>query len=388
MSRLLLALTFTLFLSAPVAAQPIIPSSPELAARAWILIDSETGRLLAEHAADELLEPASLTKMMTVYIVSEEIESGRLNESDEVLVSVNAWQKGGTTSGGSTMFLSPNTRVPVIDLLRGVIIQSGNDASIALAEHIAGSEESFAEVMNTQAQRLGMTQTHFDNATGLPADTHLTTARDMAILAQAVVRDHPAHYALYAEKEFEYAGINQPNRNELLWRDASVDGIKTGHTESAGYCLVASAERDGMRLITVVMGTDTMQARATESQKLLTWGFRYYETREVYSAGAQLAEQQVWKGVADQAMIGIDRDLVLTLPRGDADAVQAEISVDPILEAPLALGQQVGLLKVSYRGETLAEVPLVVQQEVESAGFFGRFWDGLLLFFMRLFGRI
>lgn len=383
-----LILATVLVLPLVTTAQPIIPSSPELAAKSWILIDAQTGEVLAENAADEILEPASLTKMMTVYIVSEEIESGRLSEDEEVNISVNAWQKGGTTSGGSTMFLSPDTRVKVIDLLRGVIIQSGNDASIALAEHIAGSEESFAEVMNTQAQRLGMTHTHFENSTGWPAEGHVTTARDMAILARAVVRDHPDHYSLYAEKEFEYAGINQPNRNELLWRDASVDGIKTGHTESAGYCLVASAERDGMRLISVVLGTDSMQARAVESQKLLTWGFRYYSTQQFYSAGDQMTEQQIWKGQSDILPIGVAEDVFLTIPRGDSQALEAEIAVEPILEAPIALGQEVGRMKITYRGETLRELPLVAQQEVEASGFFGRLWDGLVLFVMKLFGRI
>jgi D-alanyl-D-alanine carboxypeptidase (penicillin-binding protein 5/6) len=325
---------------------------------------------------------------MTTYIVSEEIEQGRLAETDEALVSVNAWEKGGTKSGSSTMFLSPNTRVPVIDLLRGVIIQSGNDASIVLAEHIAGSEESFAEVMNAQAQRLGMTDSHFANATGWPADGHVSSARDLAILARAVIQDHPQHYSLYAEKEFEYNGINQPNRNELLWRDASVDGIKTGHTESAGYCLVASADRDGMRLISVVMGADSTQARANESQKLLTWGFRYYTTHQAYTAGDVLADQQVWKGENDQVQIGVGEDIFLTVPRGDIEALQAEMSIDGILQAPLKRGDQVGRLKINYRGETLQELPLIVQQDVESAGFFGRVWDSLVLFFMRMFGRI
>jgi D-alanyl-D-alanine carboxypeptidase (penicillin-binding protein 5/6) len=383
-------LVFAAALTLPllVAAQPIIPSSPQLAAKSWILIDAQTGEVLAEKAADEVLEPASLTKMMTIYIVSEEIEAGRMSEDEEVSISVNAWQKGGTTSGGSTMFLSPDTQVEVIDLMRGVIVQSGNDASIALAEHIAGSEESFAEVMNAQAQRLGMTQTHFENSTGWPAEGHVTTARDMAILAAAVVRDHPDHYELYAEREFEYAGINQPNRNELLWRDASVDGIKTGHTESAGYCLVASAERDGMRLISVVMGTDSLQARAVEPQKLLTWGFRFYNTQQFYSAGDQMTEQQVWKGRSDILSIGVAEDVFLTIPRGDSQALEAEITVDSILQAPVDLGQEVGRMKITYRGETLRELPLVAQEQVEAAGFFGRLWDGLVLFVMQLFGRI
>ncbi len=373
-------------LTAP--AQPVIPSAPDLAARAWILMDATTGQVLAERNADLQLEPASLTKMMTTYIVSEEIEAGRLREDDEVLVSVNAWEKGGAASGSSTMFIPPNTRVSVIDLMRGVIIQSGNDASIALAEHVAGSEESFAEVMNAFARRMGMTNTHFVNATGWPADNHLSTARDMALLARAVIQDHPEHYHIYAERDFEYNNIRQPNRNELLWRDTSVDGVKTGHTNAAGYGLVASAQRDGMRLISVVLGTESMRARADESQKLLTWGFRYYSTHQAYRAGDQLASQQVWKGRNDQVRIGVDEDVVLTIPRGDQSALQAEIALDPVLEAPLAQGQEVGRLRLSYRGEILRELPLVTQEEVPAAGFFSRFWDGLVLFFMRLFGQI
>lgn len=294
-------LAFALLIATTCAyAQPIIPSAPQIDAKAWILIDAATGTVLTEHNADEMLPPASLTKMMTAYIVSDEIEAGRLSESEEVLVSVNAWEKGGAKSGGSTMFLAPNSRVPVIDLMRGVIIQSGNDASIVLAEHLAGSEEGFADVMNQRAQQLGLTSTQFRNATGLPDEGHYTTARDLSTLAAAMIENHPEHYAIYAEKEYEYNGIKQPNRNQLLWRDSSVDGMKTGHTEEAGYCLVASAERSGMRLISVVMGTDSMNARTSESQKLLTWGFRSYMTYDAYSAEDVLTTADVWKGKLSQ----------------------------------------------------------------------------------------
>lgn len=369
-------------------AQPLIPAAPELAAKAWLLMDTKTGEVLAEHNADELLPPASLTKMMTAYIASEEIELGRMSEEDRVRVSVNAWEKGGAKSGGSTMFLPPNEDARVIDLLRGVIIQSGNDSAIALAEHIAGAEDAFADVMNQQAALLGMNNTHFANATGLPDDSHMTTARDLAKLAVAVIEDHPEHYSIYAEKEFEYNGISQPNRNQLLWRDSSIDGLKTGHTEAAGFCLVASGVRNGMRLVSVVMGTRSEQARATESQKLLSWGFRYYMTHRLYGAEDILSTEQVWKGKADAVDLGVEEEIYLTIPRGAENLLEANLSVESILEAPLNLGQQVGALTISYQDEQILEKPLVVKTEVESAGFFSRLWDGIKLFIMKLFGRI
>src|SRR5690554_6328676 len=247
----------------PQASAPLIPPAPTVAASSYLLIDADSGKVLTEHNADTPLPPASLTKMMTSYIASMEILKGQLREEDEVLVSEKAWRMG-----GSKMFIEVGNRVRVIDLLRGVIIQSGNDASVALAEHIAGSEESFADLMNSHARRLGMNDTHFENATGLPGENHVSSARDMAIMAKAIIEDDPQHYAIYKEKEFVWNGIRQPNRNLMLWRDNTVDGLKTGHTDEAGYCLVASAKRDGMRLISVVMGTASEQARAAETQKL------------------------------------------------------------------------------------------------------------------------
>jgi len=383
------AFVFLLFfnLSPIVLAQPLIPAAPELAATAWLLMDTKTGRVLAEHNADEILPPASLTKMMTGYIVSEEIKAGRLSESSMVRVSENAWEKGGTKSGGSTMFLPPNEDASVIDLMRGVIIQSGNDAAIALAEHIAGDEQAFADIMNQQAIILGMTNTHFVNSTGWPDEAHLTTARDMAKLATAIIEDHPEHYEIYAEKEFEYNGITQPNRNQLLWRDSSIDGLKTGHTEAAGYCLVASGQRNGMRLVSVVMGARSEQARATESQKLLSWGFRYYMTHKLYSAENVLTTERIWKGKTDTVDLGVNDEVYLTIPRGAEDLLEANISVGNNLQAPLAEGDQVGTLSISYEGEEILTQPLVAKTEVEQAGFFARLWDGLKLFMMKLFGR-
>jgi len=284
------------------------------------------------------------------------------------------------------MFLPPNKDATVIDLLRGIIIQSGNDAAIAIAEHISGSEEAFADVMNQQAAILGMKDTFFANSTGLPDPLHRTTARDLAILATAVIEHHPEHYSIYAEKEFEYNGINQPNRNQLLWGDSSIDGLKTGHTEEAGYCLVASGVRNGMRLVSVVMGTNSQQSRATESQKLLSWGFRYYMTHKLYSAEDILASEKVWKGKVNSVDLGIEEEIYLTIPRGAEDLLEANISVESTLEAPLALGQSVGLLSINYEGDEIVSRPLIVKEEVEAAGFFSRLWDGIKLFILSLFG--
>ena len=381
-------LVFASALSFGLTAQPLIPAAPDLAAQAWLLIDAETGSVLAERSPDEQLPPASLTKMMTAYIVSEEIEAGTISEEDEALVSENAWRKGGTNSGGSTMFLPPNERARIIDLMRGVIIQSGNDASIVLAEHIAGSEEVFADVMNQQAQRLGMRDSYFVNATGLPDLAHRTTARDLATLAKAIINDHPEHYKIYSEKSFEYNGISQNNRNKLLWQDASVDGLKTGYTQEAQYCLVASGERNGMRLISVVLGARSENARITESQKLLSWGFRYYLTHQLYSAGELLETQRLWKANQDTVDLGIAEDMYLTIPRGAENLLDAKMSISTVLEAPLALGEEVGTIQITYQGQPILDAPIVVTSEVEKSGFFSGLWDSIILFVMGMFGKI
>ena len=276
-------------------AQPvIIPAPPEVAASSYILIDAESGRVIMEKNADQPLPPASLTKMMTSYVVEYEAERGKIKYTDPVLISVNAWR-----TGGSKMFVREGTTVSVEDLLKGIIIQSGNDASVAIAEHIAGSESAFADIMNQDAKVLGMNNTHFVNATGLPAQNHYSSARDLAILAKALITHFPEQYKIYAEKYFTWNDIRQPNRNLLLWRDNTVDGLKTGHTDEAGYCLVASAVRDGMRMISVVLGTTSEEARARETQKLLSYGFRYFETHHLYSPGVTLQDAQVWKGAVD-----------------------------------------------------------------------------------------
>lgn len=340
---------------------------------------------MVEHNADEARPPASLTKMMTAYVVSDEIRRGELSEQDEVLISEDAWRRGGTTSGGSTMFLKPKTKVSVIDLLKGVIIQSGNDASIALAQHLAGSEAAFADVMNQYAQLLGMQNTHFVNSTGWPAETHLSTARDLAILANATIHDHPHHYKIYAEKNFNYNGINQPNRNLLLYRDPSVDGLKTGYTKSSGYCLVSSAEKKGMRLITVVLGTKSKEARAVETQKLLAYGFRYFQTHPLYKASDELSSSRVWKGVSDQVSLGVTDEVIITIPKGSAGDLKAEVSVDSKIEAPITKGQTLGELSVTLAGRTVYKGPLVSLNDIEQSGIFARLKDSIVQFVMEMF---
>lgn len=375
----------SVLVSVPATAAVIMPGPPSLAATAYILMDAETGEVLVENNADETLPPASLTKMLTAFIVSDEIARGKMKETDTVLITDDAWSRGGAKSGSSTMFLNPRTRVPVIDLLKGVIIQSGNDASIALAQHLAGSEDAFADVMNQYAQLLGMQNSHFVNATGWPAEGHVTTARDMAILARAVINDHPEHYELYAEKYFSYNDINQPNRNRLLHRDPSVDGLKTGHTEEAGYCLVASAKKQGMRLISVVLGARSEESRAVESQKLLAYGFRYYQTHTLYDKGAELTRAKVWKGQVDELALGVGEKVTITIPRGAKDELQAEMLVDSQIEAPISAGQTLGEFRVTWKGDDVFTAPLIALTEVEQSGFFARMWDSVVIFFSGLF---
>ncbi len=381
MQKLFSAAILMMLTLAVQAQQVIIPAPPGLAASAYLLMDADTGTVLVEHEADMVVPPASLTKMMTSYIVSEEVEQGRISEEDMVNISVKAWQKG-----GSKMFVREGTQVKLKDLLRGVIIQSGNDASIALAEHVAGSEEGFADIMNQTAAQLGMTSTHFENSTGWPAEGHVTTARDMAILARAVIRDHPEHYDLYKEKYFSYNGINQANRNRLLFRDESVDGLKTGHTEEAGYCLVASAVRRDMRLISVVMGTSSENARAAETEKLLSYGFRYYQTQAIYNAGDELERKRVWYGKQEEVVLGVAEEIRLTIPRGAENSLDAKMHIDETIKAPIAVGDELGSLTIDLKGERLVDVPLVALEPVEEAGFFQRLIDAIKLFFIKIFG--
>ncbi|MCB2423676.1 D-alanyl-D-alanine carboxypeptidase family protein [Thalassolituus alkanivorans] len=377
---LIVSVMISAITASAVQAEVIVPKAPDLDASAYVLMDADSGRVLVEHNADERLPPASLTKMMTSYIAVHELELGNVTEQTQVPISVKAWRKG-----GSKMFVREGTEVALIDLLRGIIVQSGNDASVAVAEYFAGSEEAFAGWMNQYAERFGMTNTHFENATGWPAEGHLSTAGDIAKLALHIVKDHPHYYKLYAEKYYEYNDIRQPNRNKLLWRDPSVDGLKTGHTDEAGFCLAASAVRDNTRLIAVVMGTRSEEARARETQKLLAYGFRYYETRKVYNAEEVLQTNPVWLGKTETADIGLEKELYLTLPRGMKGELEVNILTDEFLEAPIVKGQVVGTLTVSMEGEVQAERPLIALSDVEEAGFFGRLWGSIKLFFARLF---
>ncbi len=374
-------LVFLSVISFLTLAQPaLIPSPPQVSASSYLLMDADSGEVIVENNADERLPPASLTKMMTAYIVEHEVARGNINLYDEVPVSVKAWK-----TGGSKMFIKEGTKVLLEDLLKGVIIQSGNDASIALAEYVAGSESAFADIMNQQATLLGMTNSQFMNATGLPAEGHYASARDLARLALAIIKDYPEQYSLYAEKYFTYNNIRQPNRNRLLWRDKSVDGLKTGHTEAAGFCLVASAERDGMRLISVVMGTNSEDARARETQKLLNYGFRYYQTHQLYTAGQVLTDSRVWGGEFDQFDLGVANDIVVTIPRGQKSELDAQLQLDPVIEAPVEVGQEFGRLMVKLGEETVVDAPLVALDDVPEGGFFKRIWDMIKLFFIGLF---
>jgi len=376
---------FLLSTPAVWANQQVIPSAPQLAAKSYVLLDAASGKVLVENNGDQRLPPASLTKLMTAYIATLEIRKGKIGEQDLVPISEHAWRTGGAASGGSTMFLPLNSQATVDDLLHGVIIQSGNDASIALAEYIAGSEDAFADMMNETAARLGMSNSHFMNATGLPHPEHYSSAHDMAILARAIINEDQQHYAIYAQKEFLWNNIKQGNRNLLLWRDKTVDGLKTGHTEEAGYCLVASAVRDGARMITSVFGTVSESARAAETQKLLTYGFRFFETRTFYKQGQELAQAQVWKGAVRQVKAGLASDLSLTLPKGQLEKLQAGMVFNPQLTAPIAQGDVIGKVEVKLGEEVVHSTDLIALEAVEEGSFFRRLWDSISLFFFGLF---
>ena len=360
--------------------EQLIPSPPDLAASSWVLMDASTGQLLVNHNGDQRLPPASLTKMMTAYIVEQEIDGGSISDTDMVSVSENAWR-----TGGSRMFIQEGTQVSVENLLRGVVVQSGNDASVALAEYVAGSESAFADLMNQQAQRLGMQNSHFMNPTGLPHDDHYSSAHDLAILARHIITDFPDHYQVYSEKYFTYNDIRQPNRNRLLWRDPDVDGLKTGHTEAAGYCLVASAKKQDTRLIAVVMGTNSDEARAAETQRLLNYGFRFFQTRKLYDAGSVLNEARIWGGASDTVRLGVQNEVSMTVPRGSADNLTARLNLPETLRAPIQAGQQVGTLEIKSGDEVLGQQPLVALEGVEEGSIFKRVWDSIVLFVTGLF---
>ena len=370
-------------LGVPLWGQPpavaVLPDPPAIAGDGYVLMDADTLKILAEDNSREPLPPASLAKIMTGYVVAVELEGGRIDAANDVPVSVNAWQ-----TPGSRMFVREGTTVVLEDLLRGVIIQSGNDASVALAEFVAGGEDAFADMMNQHAALLGMSGSRFANATGLPHDDQHTTARDLAILTQQLIRRFPEHYAMYSERSFKYNGIEQPNRNRLLWRDRTVDGVKTGYTKKAGYCLVASAERDGMRLISAVMGAASDAVRVRESQKLLSYGFRYFETHKLYDNEVPLKTSEVRYGSPNEVSMGVLEAIYVTIPRGRYHDIEATLDIPEALEAPIAEGDVLGELRVSLDGEALATSPLIAREEVAELEFFARFFEGIYFFFRDL----
>ena len=359
--------------SVPTGPAPI-PAAPVLGAKSYILQDFYSQQVLVEHNADMRVEPASITKLMTSYVVFKELAAGKIKLEDTVVVSEAAWR-----TGGSRMFIDPSMSPVVLDLIKGMIIQSGNDACVALAEHIAGTEEAFADLMNHYSVELGMSGSHFMNSTGLPHEDHYTTARDVARLSSAIINEFPEYYAWYSEKEFTFNEIRQHNRNTLLWRDPAIDGLKTGHTESAGYCLASSALRDGMRLVAAVMGSDSESSRASESQTLLNYGFRFFETIQLYEAKAELATAKVWKGTSEEVSTGLAQPLFITIQRGRYDDLDAKVELQSELVAPLPEGTVVGSINISLDDQIVASRELVTLAAIEEAGFMGRTWDGLMM---------
>jgi len=358
----------------PALAQVPIPAAPASSASGYILLDHNSGQVLASRNENERLDPASITKLMTAYATFRSLRDGRIRLDDQVTVSERAWR-----TGGSRTFIEVGTRVAVSDLLQGMIVQSGNDASVALAEHVAGAEDTFAQLMNQYAAELGMTQTSYQNSTGLTADNHYTSARDIATLAAAIIEEFPEYYNWYSQLEFTYNDITQRNRNTLLWRDIGVDGLKTGYTSSAGYCLVTSAERDGMRLISVILGTDSPAARARESEALLNYGFRFFETRLVYAAGRPVTEARIWKGARENTGLVTREAVYVTVPRGSADKVEIALDLPRQLVAPVAADSPLGQLRVQLDGQLLVEAPLYPQEAIAEGSLWQRSRDSVLL---------
>ncbi|MEI6897567.1 MAG: serine hydrolase [Psychromonas sp.] len=380
----LLLITFTLSFNI-LAAPRVIPSAPAIAAKGYLLVDFASGTVLAEGNSEKKLAPASLTKMMTSYIIGQELKKGNLKLTDKVMISENAWSKNYPDS--SKMFIEVGKEITVADLNRGIIVQSGNDACVAMAEHIAGSESAFSDLMNSWATQLGMYNTHFVNSHGLHSEEHYTTPVDMGILATALIRDVPDEYRIYSEKSFKFNGIVQYNRNGLLWdKSLNVDGIKTGHTSAAGYSLIASATKDDMRLISVIMGTKSDAARKIESKKLLNWGFRFFETMTPYKAGEQLATERIWMGDKEMIRLGVAVDTHLTLPRGQAKNLQADFIISHELRAPIKKGEVVGEVHYSFADESIATYDLIALEAVEEGGLFSRLIDYIKLLFSGWFG--
>lgn len=358
----------------------ISPTPPSIAGSANYMIDFNSGKVLSEKNAELKIEPASLTKIMTGYVVFNELKLGRIQLDDMVDISAKAWKMP-----GSRMFIEVGKKVSVEDLIKGMIIQSGNDASVALAEYIARSEDNFAQLMNQYAAQLGMENTNFENATGLPGPNHLTTAKDLAILSKALIQDFPEYYSWYSEKSFTFNGITQYNRNRLLWQDETVDGLKTGHTNSAGYCLVSSAKKENMRIISVVVGADNATQRISESQKLINYAFRFFETHKLFDQDQRLDETKVWGGNLDQIGVGLEEDLYVTVPRSQFENIKIEKNLPTDLNAPIAKGDKIGEIVISLHDEVLSTKPLVALADVEEGSFFKRLFDQIKLFFYGLF---
>jgi len=368
---------------APAASAPTAVATPPApvpsVSKAWILMDYASGQVLAGENIDAPLAPASITKVMTSYVIAAEVKNGKVKPDDQVMMSERAWREGGAGTDGSYSGFPVNQTARLEDMEKGMAIQSGNDAAIALAEHVAGSEEAFASLMNSYAAKIGMKNSHFVNAHGLTAEGHHSTARDLALLGRAFVRDYPETYAYNKIKEFTVGKITQPNRNLLLWRDGSVDGIKTGHTSAAGYCLMSSAQRGDQRLIAVVLGGASEKQRADDSLALLNWGFRFFETHRLYEPGKNVAEHKVWKGAVENVQLGVAQPMLVSLPRGRYNDLKPTIDVPKTLVAPFTAGQQIGTLKVTLDGKVVAQAPLVAVAAVEEAGFFKRLWHSFLM---------
>ena len=377
MLRTWMLTAFALAITPALQGQEVpIPAPPQLGVKGYILIDHATGDVIAESNPDEILDPASLTKLMTAYTVFKALEDELISLDDQVRVSEKAW-----ATEGSRTFIQVGTTVSVEDLLQGMIVQSGNDASVALAEHVAGTEEVFADLMNFYADQLGMESSSFRNSTGLPDPDHYMTARDAAAIARAIIAEFPEYYMWYSQRQFTYNEIEQFNRNSLLWRDESVDGLKTGYTEAAGYCLVTSAERSGMRLVSVVMGSYSAEARANDSQALLNYGFRFFETYRLYSGGDEVTNARVWKGESDTVALGVAEDHFLTIPKGRYDSLNSETTLDTELTAPIEAGATLGTVTISMNDEELAVLPLVALTDVGEAGLWDRIKDEISLWF-------
>ncbi|MBD9434889.1 D-alanyl-D-alanine carboxypeptidase [Pseudoxanthomonas sp. PXM03] len=361
--------------AAPASAAVAIPPAPTPTATAWVLMDYITGQVLAGENYNERVEPASITKVMTSYVLAAEQKNGKIKPTDQVMMSERAWREGGAGTDGSYSGFAVNKTASLLDMETGMAVQSGNDAAIALAEHAAGSQEAFAALMNNYAAQIGMKGSHFANAHGLSAPEHYSTAYDLALLGRALIREYPEQYAFNKIKEFTVGAITQPNRNLLLWRDPSVDGIKTGHHSAAGYCLMSSAKRGDQRLIAVVMGSTSEKQRADDSLALLNWGFRFYETHRLYEPGKAIATQRVWKGKTKDVQLGVAQPMLVSVPRGRYDDLKPTMDVPKTLVAPITAGQAIGTVKVTLDGKVVAQSPLVAITAIEEAGFFKRLWD-------------